>query len=525
MTPDFNAAVSTFALQIPLVTVSVTLEVQASLGSLVSVAGLPVIGNFSSAVDMAVGTNVIEVAVTCEAQRATYQVHVTRGVGLSQVFKAPVTVDDEGQEISQAFAECGTAVAANHRTIVLGCPGSNNGGAVHVFSADSGFFSYAATLTPASPSDSFFGRSVAIDDEDNIVVGAPGAGAFEGAAYVFRRDSDTWVRQQRLASPSSSGLITQELDLFGNSVSISGVRLVVGAPGEDSSTSGIDSEPDELGPGSGAAYSYVWNGLNWVAEAYFKASNSGQTDQFGANVALSGNRLAVAATGEDSGEGGVGPALVDETAPDSGAVYLFEFNESWVFTSVIKHESPNANDVFGSAIGLNGDTLVIGAPADDSSSFGIGGDPSDNGSNNSGGVFVYRFNQDSVKLDSYLKPPEASLGVRFGSSVAIFGDVIAVGAPLENGGGSGLNPDPSGTRLRSGALYTYRRVDGQWANDAYLKASFPETEDQFGSAVVISALGVIVASSSEDSTGDGASAGSGNDNNNAQSSGICYMFE
>ena len=54
-----------------------------------------------------------------------------------------------------------------------------------------------------------------------------------------------------------------------------------------------------------------------------KASNSAMSDRFGGALALAGTTLAVGAIGEDSIATGVGGDPLDNTAPDSGATYIF----------------------------------------------------------------------------------------------------------------------------------------------------------------------------------------------------------
>ena len=86
-------------------------------------------------------------------------------------------------------------------------------------------------------------------------------------------------------------------DVFGVSVSLSadGNTLAVGATGEDSSTTGINSTPDELASQSGAVYVFTRSGSAWTQQAYVKAANTGGYDYFGWSVSLSadGNTLAV----------------------------------------------------------------------------------------------------------------------------------------------------------------------------------------------------------------------------------------
>ena len=115
-------------------------------------------------------------------------------------------------------------------------------------------------------------------------------------------------------------------DNFGGSVAVSGDTVVVGASGEDSSSTGVNSTPNELADASGAAYVFVRSGSTWSQQAYLKARNTGAGDAFGSSVAVSGDTVVVGAQFEDSSSTGVNSAP-DELALGSGAAYVFGIGE------------------------------------------------------------------------------------------------------------------------------------------------------------------------------------------------------
>jgi hypothetical protein len=84
-------------------------------------------------------------------------------------------------------------------------------------------------------------------------------------------------------------------------------------------------QADNSANSAGAVYVFVRTGTTWTQQAYLKASNTGTNDQFGRSVALSGDTLAVGASGEASGATGVNPAggQADNSATSAGAVYVF----------------------------------------------------------------------------------------------------------------------------------------------------------------------------------------------------------
>ena len=99
---------------------------------------------------------------------------------------------------------------------------------------------------------------------------------------------------------------------------------MVGANLEDSSTTGVDSMPNESARDAGAAYVFIResNTGNWNEQAYLKASNTQSFDLFGYSVAVSGDTVVVGARAEDSSTTGVNSAP-NELASFAGAAYVF----------------------------------------------------------------------------------------------------------------------------------------------------------------------------------------------------------
>src|SRR5206468_4100532 len=194
-----------------------------------------------------------------------------------------------------------------------------------------------------------------------------------GAVYVYTRDAGTWS-QQAYVKASNTGASDQ----FGISVALSGDGnpLAVGAGDEASSTTGIDSTPNESASGAGAAYVFTRAAGTWSQQAYVKASKTRAGDHFGISVALSGdgNTLAVGAIGERSSTTGIG-STPDELTPGAGAVYVYTLNVGiWSQQAYVKASNTGVSDQFSNSVALSGDgnTLAVGANGEDSSSTGIG---------------------------------------------------------------------------------------------------------------------------------------------------------
>ena len=158
------------------------------------------------------------------------------------------------------------------------------------------------------------------------------------------RSGGTW-RQQAYLKASNTGA----RDFFGVSVAISGGTVVVGAHGEGSSATGVNgNQSNNSAIGSGAAYVFTRTGTNWAQQAYLKASNTQASDLFGVSVAISGNTAVVGAYGEDSAAVGVNGNQNDNSAPSSGAAYVFvRSGGTWAQQAYLKASNTGAGDFFG----------------------------------------------------------------------------------------------------------------------------------------------------------------------------------
>ncbi|MEM6283307.1 MAG: FG-GAP repeat protein, partial [Chloroflexota bacterium] len=186
----------------------------------------------------------------------------------------------------------GNSVAVDSDTVVVGAPGGS--GAAYVFTWGGGTWSQQAYLKAdnAEGGDQF-GWSVAVDG-DTAVMGAPSetSPVFGGAAYVFTRVGTTWSQQAYLKAANAGSRFS---DNFGESVAVDGDTVVVGAPDEDGSATTVNGPDDNSARNAGAAYVFTRVGTTWSQQAYIKASNTGNSDQFGWSVAVDGDTAVVGA--------------------------------------------------------------------------------------------------------------------------------------------------------------------------------------------------------------------------------------
>jgi hypothetical protein len=506
----------------------------------------------------------------------TYVITAGRGGAIEQRLygKAsnPTAALDPGGQDQNPFNdvgdEFGFAIAADGDTVVVGAhleDGSSTGvggrqdndnapdsGAVYVYRRRDGAWAEEAYIK-ASNSDPFdeFGRALVIED-NVLVVGAPfedsnGEGVNSdqtsdgldaaGAVYIFRRVGDAW-QQEAYIKPKDP----KELAFFGWHVALDDEVLVVGAPGLFSVFP--DDPINEESPNQGAAYVFRYNGTTWVEETVLQASNGEPHDQFGFQVGVNDDYIAVGAVGEASGVGGAARDPLDNSKPMSGAVYVFEYQgeTTWQETAYLKAGAPDGpltppvfpdclqffeceGDRFGARLVLDDETLVVGAYLEDSAANQIGGDAVNNAARNAGGAWVFRRDGEGTwAQEAYLKPSNAEADDLFAQYLGIAGDLIAVAANGESSGAQGVGGDPDNNNSpSSGAVYLFRRQGTTWQQIEYIKASNAESPDNFGVDTVLTDSMLVVGAVWEGGGSPGLDADP--DDNNGPKSGAFYVFQ
>lgn len=315
---------------------------------------------------------------------------------------------------------------------------------------------------------------------------------------------------------------TQGADQFGHVIAMDGDTLVVASPRESSSATGVNAnQQDNLAARSGAVYVFVRavNG-QWSQQAYLKASNTEAEDAFGSAVAISGDTIVVGAPGEDS-NGNQSNNMVD----GCGAAYVFKRDGTgaWAQEAYLKHTNVDVGDRFGESVAIFGDTIVVGAPFEDSASTIINGNQNQDTRTDSGAAYVFARRNSAWTQQAYIKSPNSEELDHFGESVAIFGETIAVSSPGEDSAATGINGNQmDNSAVNSGSVHTFKRVNGDWSHDAYIKASNTGQSDAFGTSIALHQDTLLVGAprESSDATGvDGAQT-----SNSASDAGAAYVF-
>jgi len=365
-----------------------------------------------------------------------------------------------------ANAYLGNSVAVDGVRVVVGAASDDtlgpSAGAAYVFGPEGEANRLGTRLTaPGVSALDRFGTSVAASG-DRIVVGAPkddGHDTDSGTAFVFETDADGgWIHTVLSASDGSTG------DRFGESVAVSGGRIVVGAPTDDNG-----------GRASGSAYVFEPDGTGGWTETKLTASDARPDNRFGWAVAVDGDRIVI------------GAQLANAGAADTGAVYVYEADGSggWAETKLIASDA-EADDRLGWSVAVSGDRVVAVSPRAD----GAGPD--------TGAAYVFEPDGSGGWTETILTPSDADADDRFGWSVAADGDRIVVGAPWADGGLADV-----------GAVYVFDARPGGWTQTR-LFASDGAAGDQFGRSVAVSGTRIVAGAEQADPAG--------------QSSGAAYVY-
>lgn len=343
----------------------------------------------------------------------------------------------------------GRSVAIEGDIVAVGVGADGDNGAVYLFKrAGRSYVPEAKLECPDDPVGAEFGRSVAIKG-NMVIVGARFAQAADtdndgdideqdadaGAVYIFKKYGGMWHLEQKIISP-----YPQPKSNFGRALAVQGDTLIVTARKYDS-----DSEND------GTAYEYVFRSGLWTYRTeIIPATEPADEAYFGQSVAIQGDLLVIGARNDNPNK--------------AGAVYVFrQTSTGWCQIARLTPQDGEKNDQYGFTVAVGGNTIAVGARRADF----VKGTKAET---DEGAAFVYSVNGNNVEFVTMLTASDAGAGDEFGQSIAIAGDVIAVGAPKAD---IGQNAD-------SGAVYLFRRSGNRWLEFNKVTASDGAAGDGFG---------------------------------------------
>jgi hypothetical protein len=242
-------------------------------------------------------------------------------------------------------------------------------------------------------------------------------------------------------------------DGFGDAVAMSAETVVIGARADA-----------DKGFASGSAYFYALDAGGWTLQNKVTASDGAFGDQFGWSVDIDGDSAVI------------GAYLEDPRGTNSGSAYVFT-RTNGVWTEQMKLTAPDgaAGDQFGYAVGISGDTVVVGAIDDDDAGT------------SSGAAYVFVRSGAVWSYQAKLTASDAGAGDQLGRAVAISGDTVVVGA---------WHDDDIGAD--AGAAYVFTRTGSLWSQQEKLLDALGNPGDEFGSSVDVDGDSAVVGAWSAD---------------------------
>jgi choice-of-anchor B domain-containing protein len=348
----------------------------------------------------------------------------------------------------------GVAVAVGDGEVFVGEPrNSMRPGIVYIYRRDGTRWVERAQLKAADATNADgFGSALAVEGR-TLIVGA----ATQNAVFVFQRQSNgAWQQSAKLTTPDGATGIG-----FGTALALRGDVLLAGAPLADER--------------AGVVYAFRRDGAgNWTSTGRIAATDITAGDGYGSALAWDGNRAAIGAPGRNG---------------RSGTVYLFAMQDgAWAQTAALNFADvrgtggrrggggggggggnrggtlPTPDPAgFGSAIRLEADRMLVGAPTAD---------------NGTGAVFALDWDarnsrwQTSARLLPFDGQP-----AQFGTSMAMTGAAVWVGAP--------------GADARRGAIYIFQQDSARgWTGVRKIAGSTTENGDAL--ATTLAAAGDVI---------------------------------
>jgi len=465
----------------------------------------------------------------------------------------------------------GQAVSLDGDRIMVGAPGDDGAklisGSVYVFEFDGSHWLEIDKITANDESiGAKFGTSVSLQ-ADRVLIGSIGGQdsneSATGAAYVFDFDGMVWNQTEKLLANNG-----QANDQFGYSVSLMGDTALVGARNDVNSNGAL----------AGSVYVFDHGGNGWTQSQVILAPDGSADDSFGESISTEANKMMIGASNVfENGQygavyfyqkigstwefgqklygshgGGVGTSIhlsgdqalmgasrESTNGPQAGAAYLFEFNGvSWIESQFLLANQGDGSDYFGSAVGLSGDWMIIGAFSDDENGDGAGAAYSFNlqdqdwteiqkllpqagaiddefgnaislngnqvlvaasyddvNGRNSGAVYYYEHDGIGWNLIQKLLPDDGDALDYFGNSIDFAGNQAFIGASYESSNG-----------FRSGAVYVFEFNGSEWVQTQKLKLEDPDSNDLFGAHVQIHQNRAVISVPGDDDNGVNAGA-------------------
>lgn len=357
-----------------------------------------------------------------------------------QTLEAPASggpVESFGESIEHSATQIAVS-AISARTA-----GNDGEGVVHLYPRNSGQAVLSASIRPNIPINNAradaFGYGLAIDNF-GIYVGAPYADAaghpVQGRAFIFD------ISGQELASVDSGR--GAAFDRFASALALSGDFAIAGAAVADT----------EAGVEAGEAYIYQRKRAGWRLVSTLRPPDASVEQRFGSAVDIDGDLAVVGAVWD--------PVAGLESA---GSAYVYtRVGDQWQFLEKLISPQPREGALFGFAVAVSGNRIVVGARGE-----------SDVFSEQGAVVFFERAAPGArFRAGPVIRAPESGEFDSFGAFVDLKGDYALIAAPGTE------RPDGFG-----GRAYVMQNLSGQWQVIAALPDAQGQAEDGFAFSVAL----------------------------------------
>jgi hypothetical protein len=205
----------------------------------------------------------------------------------------------------------------------------------------------------------------------------------------------------------------------------------------------------------GAAFTVVQAGANAALQSKLLAGDAGAA--FGRSVAIDGNTAVIGAPRQDVGGNS-----------DQGSAFVFiRIGTQWSQQAQLTAPDGIFFDGFGTAVAISGDTIAVGSP---------------NHAGSRGAVYVFQRTGSTWALQQKLSTLDAAESGELGSSVAMQGNTLVVGAKGEW----------SVSGISNGAAYVFVRNGTVWTQQQRLIGNNGPGIIYFGNSVAIDADTAVV---------------------------------
>ena len=350
------------------------------------------------------------------------------------------------------YKKLGSSVDISGDIAVVGAPGSAGDiGQVCLYQRSGESWSLLTCLSPNNESDTVhqFGNTVSISGELLVISAVNKQNGKHGVAYIYQRQGDTWLQQAELIHPNSSAN-----DKFASTLSISENYIAIGSPGFSANT-------------AGAVHIFKSTASGWVEDIVITPVSSFKSANFGASLMLSGEYLII---GDD-----------DHGRAHEGTGYIYRREDDiWSLQASLKGGNITKSANFATSVAISKNYAVIGAMSENN--------PLIKKHKKSGAVYVYKRTGKLWSSQAKLLASDAQQGGNFGSSVAISGDYLLIGAESNNSS--------------RGSTYLFENINDVWTEVFPFEAVDAKQQDNFGHAIAIAQDYLVISAHNKSVTND-----------------------